>query len=76
MSKLLQNPSEFCILVRREGDGKLSFVSAHTEPDMLQSQQLKEGCAGYETKLLHAVISDKGFGIIRGLLKGELTDGL
>jgi hypothetical protein len=72
MSKLLQNPSEFCILVRREGDGKLSFVSANLEPHKLQESQLKEGCAGHETKLLHAIISDKGFGIIRGLITGEL----
>ncbi len=71
MEKSLQNPSEFCILVRREGDRKLSLVAAETEPHKLQERQLKEGTAGYKTMLLHAVVSDKGFGIIRGLTKEE-----
>jgi hypothetical protein len=71
MTKLLQNPTSFCILVRREGDGKLSFVAADAEPHKLQSRQLIDGCAGFETKLLHATVSDKGFGIIRGLLREE-----
>ena len=69
--RILSNPCELYILTQVGEDGKLVFVKGSEEITDLFFKEKELIRDGKKTKVLHAQLSDYGFGIIRGILDTE-----